>query len=83
MFFGMGREDHKGFRSAVFLWRIGPTQAILIDKYYPAQNAPVIRARLAMVLWKERPKPCHLILVQQAKIAHHAPPSLGVSIIQA
>ena len=41
--------------------------------FWCAQNAPVINARLAMVLRKERPKPHHLIFAQPVKIAHRAP----------
>lgn len=63
----------EGLCRAVFLRRVGPPQAIAIDEYYSTQNAPVIHARLAMTLWKERPKPRHLFVRQPVKIAHNAP----------
>ena len=35
-------------RRAIFLGRIAPPQAVAIDEYYPAQDMPVIDARLAV-----------------------------------
>ena len=63
----------EGFRRPVFLQRVGPPQAIAIDEYYSTQNEPVIHARLAMALWKERSKPRHLFVHQPVKIARNAP----------
>lgn len=57
----------------IFLWRVAPTQAIAINENNATQNTPVIDAWLAMALRKVRSKPCHLLIVQPEKIAHHAP----------
>jgi hypothetical protein len=44
--------------------RITPPQTIAIDEDYAAQNPPIIDARLAMALWKERSQPIHLLVRQ-------------------
>lgn len=52
--------------------RVAPPQAIAIDEYYAAQNAPVVDAGLAMALGKERPQPLHLRIRQPKKIVHRS-----------
>jgi hypothetical protein len=51
-------------RRAILPRRIAPPQAIAIDEDYAAQNPPIIDARLAMALRKERPQPIHLLVRQ-------------------
>jgi hypothetical protein len=57
------------------MWTIGgrsvaPTQAIAIDEDNPAQHTPIIDARLAVRLRKERGKLGHLFIGQPVKVAH-------------
>jgi hypothetical protein len=63
----------EGLGWAIFLRGVTPSQAIAIDEYNSAQNAPIIHTRLAMALRKERTEPRHLVFVQPVKIAHNAP----------
>jgi hypothetical protein len=67
----------EGLHRAVFFRSIAPPQPIAIGEYYATQNAPVIHARLAMDLRKERLKLHHLIFAQPVKIAHRTPPCSG------
>jgi len=53
---------------------ITPAQAIADDEDNPAENAPVINARLAMGLWEKRGKTCHLRIRQPEKVAHLTAP---------
>ena len=60
------------FLRAILPWRIAPPQTIAVDKDYPAQNTPVIDARIAMALRKEGLKPRHLCVGQPEKVAHRS-----------
>ena len=62
----------KGLGRTVLPGRVAPPQAIAIDEYYAAQNAPVVGAGLAMALGKERPLPLHPRVRQPKKIAHRS-----------
>lgn len=62
----------EGLGRTILPGRVAPPQAIAIDKYYAAQNAPVVDVGLAMALGKERPLPLHLRIRQPKKIAHRS-----------
>lgn len=55
---------------ALFPWRIPLSQAIAIDEDNPAQDTPIIDARLAMGLRKIGLKPRHLRVAQPEEIRH-------------
>jgi hypothetical protein len=59
----------KSLRRAIRLGGIVPSQVIAISKYYPTQHVPIIDARLAMALGKERFKTRHPRARQLEKVA--------------
>lgn len=67
----------EGLGRAILPRRIKLTQAIAIEEYYAAQNAPIIRTRLAMALREERRQPLHLLFGQPEKVAHLHPRQFG------
>ena len=59
---------------AVFLRCIAPAQSTAIDNDSPAENTTIIDSWAAMALGEEGLEPCHLLVAQPEKIAHHTLP---------
>jgi len=55
---------------AVVLGRISPPQTVAVDEDDAAQHLPIIDARLALALGKERPQPFHLLVRQPKQVPH-------------
>lgn len=60
----------EGLRRAILPGGITPPQAVAIDEDNPAQNAPVVDARLTMALREEGFQTGHLRVRQPEKVAH-------------